>query len=150
MNERGPDFGGIYREEWPQWRPMVELALRSGTGTHSIADVEAAIERNEMALMTGDSAILVLEMPSFPQFRALRILAACGNLMELKNFAPRIQRVADAFGCTRVIVDGRMGWERTLKPFGFTKGHVVLCMGPDVHGLNGRARTGGSDVQRCK
>ncbi len=60
--------------------------------------------------------------------RYMRIFLAVGEGIE--EYLPMLDATLDRFaqiqGCTHILIEGRSGWERLLKPIGFKKRHVAL------------------------
>lgn len=116
-------------DDFERCRPWIEAALEEGGGTHSIDDIRDAVASHKMTLMAGQHSALLLELISYPQFKALRVFGVGGDkhkaLDELQQFALQIPGIAKELGCHRYEGGGRSGWLRRLKIAGM-KSHVFM------------------------
>jgi hypothetical protein len=88
--------------------------------THSLDDVLALIRAGDAQLWAGDAAAMVTLIEDDPCERRLLIWLAGGRLGELTDtLLPKAERWAKTQRCRRMLIIGRPGWERALKPQGF-------------------------------
>lgn len=52
---------------------------------------------------------------------AIHVWLGAGDLNELLTMRPKVEAWGKAVGCKRATIDGRLGWDRVLKPHGFTR-----------------------------
>lgn len=109
------------------YRPQIEAALKYSGHSHTFDDVVAMVEAGTAQVWFGPSSVIVTEIVLEPQFKVLQYFLAGGNLAELEAMQPIIEQWAREHGCTRAVIVGRKGWERTfLARQGWTNGLVVL------------------------
>ena len=110
------------RQEWSRCRPWIERALPYCYGTHTIEDVEQQIAEGRLQFWPGEACAVVTEIVEYPRLKALNFFLIGGDLTELlEQMEPAVIAWAKALGCTRVASVGRKGWERVLKPLGYSK-----------------------------
>ena len=96
-------------------------------GTHTIEDVEDAINGGRMGLIALERSAFVIEVHAYPRLRALHIFLAGGDLDELRSCDARMDATAKALGCSRITIAGRRGFVRTLKDLGYRERWSVLA-----------------------
>lgn len=81
-----------------------------------------------MQFWPGENCACVTEIIEFPQLKALNFFLVGGDMDELlTKMHHAVIEWARANGCKRVaLVLGRKGWERALKPMGYTKALSVM------------------------
>lgn len=104
---------------WARVRPYIESALKYADGAYAIEDVEAAIEAGDMAVLAGQHSALVFEIAHLPQFSALNVVFAGGDLDEIREMDPALTAIARGHSCARIYLTGRLGWLRALAPLGY-------------------------------
>jgi hypothetical protein len=106
--------------EWPRCSAWLDAALAHAGRTHGLEDVRRMIEAGEAQLWAVGGAAMVTLVEDDPRERRLLIWLAGGGLAELAEvLLPQAERWAKAQGCRRLLVIGRAGWERALKPKGY-------------------------------
>ena len=109
-----------FEADWARCAPWLDAALDHAGRTHSLAQVRAAVERDEARFWPGPRSVLVAVIETDPGDRRLLIWLAGGDREELEII---ILPLAEAWGrrshCRRALVIGRAGWERTLKSKGY-------------------------------
>lgn len=83
-------------------------------GTHTIEDVEQAIEHRTMQLWEQGESAIVTQILQYPRIRSVEMFLMAGALSDLKDLAQRVQEFAKEQGADRMQVGGRPGWERAL------------------------------------
>lgn len=74
--------------------------------------------RAQLWVSPGCAVVTVIE--NDPCERRLLVWLAGGDLDELtKRMLPRVEDWGRTHGCRRLLVIGRPGWERAMKPHGF-------------------------------
>jgi hypothetical protein len=101
--------------DWSVVAPKLEKALETAGGTHTVADVLAAVERGDMQIWPGRRSVLVTELVQYPRLRAVRVFAGAGDLGELLEMERAIAEWGAAQGCQRIEGFGRLGWRRALQ-----------------------------------
>lgn len=109
------------------YRRQIEAALPYAHFSHTFDDIRDAVERGDMQFWPGVASVVITEIVDFPRYRACNVVAAGGNLAELKVMIPAIEQWARDRGCVRATFAGRRGWERTfLKDDGWEPNMVVM------------------------
>lgn len=95
-------------------------------GRRTMADVARAIGEGKAQLWPGKACAMVTEVHTFPTGKALQVWLAGGDMAELMAMQAGVEAWGRLVGCSEVIIEGRKGWERTLKPAGFELFSVCL------------------------
>jgi len=107
--------------------PHLEAALE---GTfHKIADVVDAVMAGRAQFWPGKESALVTEIDTISGTKVIRVWLAGGNMDEIVSMAPGIEAWARLQGCVSVLVEGRKGWEKVMKAFGYEPWIVTLRKG---------------------
>lgn len=85
--------------------------------TFTWCDVETRIRNGTAQLWFGDGCAMVTEL--FPD--EIHVWLGGGSLSGLLNLRPRVEETARFWGCKRATINGRLGWDRVLKPQGYTR-----------------------------
>jgi hypothetical protein len=110
-------------QQWARCRPWIEAALPYGGGFFEIADVEAMIADGDAIFWPGEGCAIVTQFWTMPRTRVLNFWLAGGDMAEIVGvLRPRIEQFAAANGCGAVVIAGRKGWQRVLRPHG----HIPL------------------------
>ncbi len=98
-------------------RPWLEESL--GDSMLTWPQVEKMIFQGKAQFWPGKNAALVTEIVTYEDTKAIQVVTAGGEMVELKKLAAG----AEAFGrlmlCSWSLVEGRKGWERALKDDGY-------------------------------
>lgn len=121
---RPPQLPAALVSEWVRLRPLLEPALEGGLQT--IEDVERMIGAGQAQFWPGRAAAIVTEIKTFPTEKVCLCSMAGGDMAEILAMAPGLESWARLQGCSSVLVEGRAGWERMLKPAGFEPFSVTL------------------------
>jgi len=109
-----------FEAAWARAAPLLERALDHGGRTHGLADVEALVRGGEAQFWRADRSALVSLIEDDPCERRLLIWLAGGDFDELtRQVLPQVEAWGRARGCRRLLIVGRAGWERALKPNGY-------------------------------
>ena len=112
------------------YRPHIERALSFAGGTHRFEDVAEMVAAGHALLWPGPASCIVTEPISYPRKQILNFWLAGGNLTELMVMAPLILEWGKAKGFAGATLAGRAGWERVLKPYGWTRRDIVVMEHP--------------------
>jgi hypothetical protein len=126
MSYRGAElFEQHITAELRRCRPFIEGALCYCGGTHEWDDIVYLVRRRLAQFWPGERAALVTEVINTPCQRYLNIWLVGGELEEILAIEPHIINFAREQGCTRVIANGRKGWERVLAPLDYRPVYVA-------------------------
>lgn len=81
------------------------------------AEVTAELDANRAQLWLGDGAAMVLQLLKPPP--VAHIWLAGGDMDGLLSMRGGLEAWARTQGCEAVTINGRRGWARVLKPFGY-------------------------------
>ena len=116
-------------KEWDRCKPWIESALE---GTfYKIDDIEAMLKRphNPAQFWPGKTCALVTEVQQHGTEKVLFCWAAGsekGDMAEILALAPGIEAVGRLMGCSYAMSEGRSGWQKIMKPYGYEVASVVL------------------------
>jgi hypothetical protein len=114
--------------EWLRCRPWIEAALRYSGGTHDISDIEDGLMRGVYQFWPGKRSAMVTEICEFPRRRTLNVFLGGGDIRELAEMRPDVERYAKFRGCDAVTLIGRRGWLRSfLKNVGYAEKWVMMA-----------------------
>ena len=106
--------------DWARCGPWLDAALDHAGRSHSLDDVAGMVRRGEARFWPGRHAALVTVLEDDPAERRLLFWLAGGSLAELvAELRPRAEAWGRAQGCRRVLIIGREGWARALRPQGY-------------------------------
>jgi hypothetical protein len=109
-----------FEATWARAVPYLDAALAHAGRTHDLSDVEALVRRGEAQFWAATKSALISVVEDDPRERRLLIWLAGGDLHELSaEVLPRVEAWARTQGCRRLLIVGRAGWERVLKPQGY-------------------------------
>jgi hypothetical protein len=116
------------RQAHPQWdrcKVWIQAALE---GDHlTPQDVENQIRDGKAMLWPGKECAVVTEIVSYPNGdKVLQPMAAGGDLEEIEAMIPGIEAYGRVQGCATVRIEGRKGWERRMKSFGYAFHSVII------------------------
>lgn len=106
----------------PHARVWIQEALNAiDRPLYTVEAVETELAANNAMLWLGERSCVVTTLTDFPSVgeRVIEVWLAGGDLEEIKDMIPQIEAWAVQAGCTQAEVNGRLGWVRTLAPFGF-------------------------------
>lgn len=103
-------------------------ALKVAGNTHTVEDIDAAINRGEMQFWTNDdkTAVVVTELVHFPQFNVIRVCLAAGELEAVMALQPAIEQFGRENGATKMNMTGREGWAAVLPKYGWHQDKRVM------------------------
>lgn len=93
---------------------MLEPALEQD---ETWAEVERRIADHTAQLWWGDGCAMLTEVVD----KCIHVWLGGGSLKGLLEMRPRIEFLAKVNGCEEATINGRLGWDRLLKPFGYTR-----------------------------
>lgn len=96
-------------------------ALEQAQEGLNLSDLEWMLETGKALLWTGNRGVLVTVLYESPEGRFLHVWLGTGDLQELVSFEPGISAWARARGCVYSSINGRKGWTKVFKQYGFTE-----------------------------
>ncbi len=110
-------------QQFERCKAWLEAGLEGSPVT--MVDLLTAIARGAM-LWPGKAAAMVTEIGPFGDGKAISVLAAGGDMEELKQMALGVEAMGRMNGCAYALVEGRKGWERALKSEGYEFQSITL------------------------
>jgi hypothetical protein len=107
----------ITEKQWERVKGYLQPALDRGGNTHTTDDIRAGVISGLYQLWVGDKSAAVTEVISYPKSKGCRIFLAGGDMNELLEMQPDLDRWAKSIGCRFIEIAGRPGWERIHKDF---------------------------------
>lgn len=108
-------------------RSYIEAALEYADGSHTFDDVAEAVAAGRMQFWPAPASAVITEILESPRQRSLNFFLAGGNLAELETMTPTILEWGRREGCTKAILFGRRGWEKTfLTRTGWAQAKLVV------------------------
>lgn len=104
-------------------RPLLQEAIDRAGGMYTLESIEEAVNACRMQLWfsTDKSAVVVTQVGTYPETKVLWVLLAAGTLDGIMSIQERGRRWAKGHGISRMVMDGRMGWDRVLPRYGWEK-----------------------------
>ena len=115
-----------FTEEWERSKPFLIDAL-GFTGSHSIDDVLEEVKDGSAVFYPVRDGAAVFRLGDYPQKKVLLIWLYGGEMASnIKGVLEAAEFHAEELECTELMIVGRRGWERVLKPHGFVHQGVLL------------------------
>lgn len=112
--------------QWLRFRDQFVEAMEGSL--YRIEDLEAKLAAGDAYFWPGASAAVVAERVSYPSGEmVMQTLWAVGDLDEVLSLEPGVAATARLVGCSRILIEGRKGWERLMKPAGYEHWSVTVC-----------------------
>ena len=118
---------------WPTVEPMLQKALEYSDNSHTIEDIKSLLETSAHLLLVAqiDNEIkgaFTLNISEYPQKKILNIVLVGGtNLDEWEEEGlEMINMLAKEMNINSIYSNGRDGWTRKLKKYGYHKIYTVL------------------------
>jgi hypothetical protein len=109
---------------WAAWR---EEFAKACDGSHwTIEAIEAEVASGDSLPLYGEGCCFIVQVHQYPQARACQITWAAGTLESILAELPKVQQWARSHGCTEMLVEGHLGWQRALKSQGYRPWSVTL------------------------
>lgn len=113
--------------QWERFKPQFAAALEGSI--YDLADLERKIGQGRAYLFPGVGAAVVGEKVAYPGETVFQTLWAVGDVEEILALTPGIEAFARLIGCASMLVEGRRGWERSLKHLGYDFWSITLRKG---------------------
>lgn len=93
--------------------------LRPALGDATVEELIAELGSGAAQLWLGETAALVTQLVGDGADRSVHIWLAGGGLQGVLSLRPGLEAWARGQGCQSITIDGRPGWRRVLRPFGY-------------------------------
>lgn len=112
-----PVGGSIYDrwKVWDRFRPQFLEALERCHGTHTEDDVLVRIAAKQYQIWDGTTCATVTFPVEHPQFRALNVFLAAGDVTVMVEVMDEAEKWATKNGFKRMMCGGRRGWGRAFE-----------------------------------
>lgn len=106
--------------DYLECRDILLEALAHGDGRVNEALLISGLVKGDYQLWRTANSAGVTQINSNPFSKTLFIFLSAGDLNEIEHVAgPVVEKWAADQGCTSIILSGRRGWERALRPLGY-------------------------------
>lgn len=103
----------------------LKKALRLAGNTHTIEDIQQAIERGEMQCFVHGDSFVLTEIAVTPRAKYLNVFLAVGDL-SLMALQKDLLKFAEESGCRWMQTLGRHGWKAILPHCGWEATHTLF------------------------
>lgn len=103
----------------------IKKALHYAGDYHTWDDVVDGLESGRYQIFDNADGALIGEIMQLPKGRYYSAWLAGGRLPGVMKNVPAMEKLARKEGCKQMIMTGRMGWDRVLPKYGWTKIGVV-------------------------
>ena len=118
-----------FSESWERSKPFLADAL-GFSGSHSVEDVLEEVKEGSAVFYPVRDGAAVFRLGEYPQKRVLLIWLYGGEMASnIEGVLEAAEFHAEQLECAELMIVGRRGWERVLKPHGFAHQGVVLTKG---------------------
>lgn len=116
-----------FAEAWERSRPYMVTALEESGGEYTVDDVLSEVQQDHAIFYPAKLGAIVFKVIRYPRKRMLRIWLAGGDMEScLDTMLEASDYYAEKHECDGIEVVGRRGWEKVLKPHGFSHKRVML------------------------
>lgn len=119
-----PDTPNPLHAQWLRFRPLFEEAMVDGL--YTIEGLERSVGQGKAIFFPGKNAALVAERVTYDDRSVFQVLWCVGDLDEAVGMAPGVEAIGRSLGCSEILIEGRKGWERVLKPLGYEPWSVTV------------------------
>lgn len=111
--------------QWLRFRDQFAEAMQGGL--HTVESLETDVANGDAYFWPGRDCAVIAKRVVYPNGEAvMQTQWAVGDLEEVLSLAPGIEAAARLVGCSRMLIEGRKGWERVMKAHGYTPWSVTL------------------------
>jgi|TARA_Y100001951_G_scaffold101323_1_gene106037 hypothetical protein len=115
-----------FTEAWERSKPFLVNAVNY-LGLHTVDDVLEEIEEGSAVFYPVKDGAAVFKLTEYPEKRLLTIWLYGGEMASnIEGVLEAAEFHAKELGCTELMIVGRRGWERVLKPHGFMHRGILL------------------------
>lgn len=102
---------------WDKHKPALEAL--TGMMIYSVSEVEDMIRAGRAMFFPTEKSAVITEITIRGDQKCMECIAAVGDMEDVTSMAPGIEALARSMGCEIIILEGRKGWEKMLKPSGY-------------------------------
>jgi hypothetical protein len=101
------------------WPWLAAAAARGRQAGLTKAELAALLLRGQAMLWPGEGGALVTQCVATREGRFLHCWLGGGDLSALLELRPGVEAWGRAMGCDYASIEGRKGWDRVFRPFGY-------------------------------
>jgi len=119
-------------EVWLEVAPMLEKALEKNPGDLDLEDARKKLDSGEYLLLCAvdnDKILAAFAVELVEARRKTANIVLCGGEQMndwLDDFMDTVKPLVREQGCEALTIMGRVGWQRKMRPFGFTETARIL------------------------
>lgn len=123
---RNSDWAAIPRhlieQFWPQVEYRIRDALSYSPGHQSAEDIRQGLVDGSLLLLACESVCVVIELIEYPRKKALHAVIIAGDGVDawMPELIEHMEHLAREQGATEISGNGREGWGRYMRKYGFT------------------------------
>lgn len=107
-------------QDYFECRDLLLEALATGDGRVNEATLVSGLVQGKYQLWRTPNSAGVTEVDRTPSKTSLFVFLSAGDLSEVMHACTHaVEPWAREQGCTSMLISGRKGWERTLRPVGY-------------------------------
>lgn len=126
--ELRPDAPSAPDPQWERCKAWIAAALENDPLSPS--DIEAQLIRGDAILWPGEKCAIVTEIITYQSGRkVIQPMAAGGDLEEIERMIGGIEAYGRSQGCSFARIEGRPGWSKRMRAFGYKFQSVLLVKG---------------------
>jgi hypothetical protein len=110
--------------QWERFKPQFAEAMAETP--YAIDELERSIGQGRTLFFPGKNAAITAERAVYGNETFLQCTWCVGDSDEILALAPGVEAMGRLLGCTSMLVEGRRGWEKVLKPLGYSFWSVTL------------------------
>jgi hypothetical protein len=108
------------------WPWLAAAAARGREAGLSKAELLRLLLRGEAMLWPGEAGALVTQCIATPEGRFVHCWLGGGGLRTLLDLRPGVEAWGRVMGCDYASIEGRKGWDRVFRPFGYGRAGADL------------------------
>lgn len=114
--------------QWARFRDQFAESMAAGLWT--IDDLEQKIAHRRAFFFPGREAAMVGQIEVYPSGeRVFQFLWGVGDIEEIVGMIPGCEALARMMGCSAVLIEGRLAWQKVLEASGYKLWSVTLHKG---------------------
>lgn len=102
-----------------KWKDKIDAAMESAGNPFTFDQIVERVMIGKFHCYPYDNGLLLAEVLEFGEYKTYHVAIAVGDMEAVIAAEPDLERVARQFGCTRLSANGRVGWPRIAKKYGW-------------------------------